>query len=284
MIISFASGKGGAGKTFLATHCFDYFLKNKINAVLADFDVEEPNSRLFFQKGKCNAQDAHAYVPEFIKENCTECNECVGLCKFNAFTKLPGSAIIFKQMCHDCGLCYYACKFGAIVRVKSKIGQVKSYQYENSTIIEGLLDIGVEQATELIRQVKVTANKTNADIIIRDAAPGTSCSFVETITDTDLTFLSIEDSPMGIHDGEIAIATLREMNKEFYLIMNKDINSDFSQDFREKYKSEIIASIPEKVEIAKAYAEKDLCPEDKDIKNAMKQILLKVEEKRGQTK
>ncbi|MBN2650888.1 MAG: hypothetical protein JXR63_00795 [Spirochaetales bacterium] len=284
MTISFASGKGGAGKTFLSAHSLDFFLKKGTKVALADLDVEEPNSKIFFDIEDLSKKEAFAYVPEFIKENCTECNRCLGLCKFNAFTKLPGSAIIFKQMCHDCGLCYYACKNGAIVRTKMRIGEVKSYNYNGAKIFEGLLDIGMEQGVVLIKQVKKEALAEELELLIQDSAPGTSCSFVETISESDITFMSIEDSPMGIHDGEIAIKVLEEMKKDFYIIINKDIESNYSQGFRKKFNEKIIATIPEKKEIASRYAEKKLSPEDADIKKAMNEIFSIVEKKRGEKK
>ncbi len=48
MKIAIASGKGGTGKTTLSTNLSCLFAE-KEKVVLADLDVEEPNSGLFIQ-------------------------------------------------------------------------------------------------------------------------------------------------------------------------------------------------------------------------------------------
>ena len=47
MTITIASGKGGTGKTTLSSNLASYLAKQGENIVLADLDVEEPNSSLF---------------------------------------------------------------------------------------------------------------------------------------------------------------------------------------------------------------------------------------------
>ena len=47
--IAIASGKGGTGKTFVATNIFYTLVKNQIDAVLVDCDAEAPNAVAFFE-------------------------------------------------------------------------------------------------------------------------------------------------------------------------------------------------------------------------------------------
>ena len=63
MKIAIASGKGGTGKTTLATNLAS-FLSESREIVLVDLDVEEPNSGLFI-KGKLFFQtDKFKMVPQ----------------------------------------------------------------------------------------------------------------------------------------------------------------------------------------------------------------------------
>ena len=55
MKIAIASGKGGTGKTTLSTNLAAFFAEEE-QVVLADLDVEEPNSGLFINGKIENAE------------------------------------------------------------------------------------------------------------------------------------------------------------------------------------------------------------------------------------
>ena len=61
--IAIASGKGGTGKTFVATNIFYTLVKNQIDAVLVDCDAESPNAVAFFKAEKNSALDVNQLVP-----------------------------------------------------------------------------------------------------------------------------------------------------------------------------------------------------------------------------
>ena len=58
MTITIASGKGGTGKTTLSSNLASYLAKQWKNIVLADLDVEEPNSSLFLKLEKKRAKNS----------------------------------------------------------------------------------------------------------------------------------------------------------------------------------------------------------------------------------
>jgi MinD superfamily P-loop ATPase len=59
MIISVASGKGGTGKTLVATS-LALSLKDKYGVQLLDCDVEEPNDHIF--KSYLDSRRCYAYL------------------------------------------------------------------------------------------------------------------------------------------------------------------------------------------------------------------------------
>ena len=77
MIITVASGKGGTGKTTVATN-----LAVAIeSSTSAGFDVEEPNAHLFLKPEISDTTTATTPVPEIDLEKCTLCGECEKICQ-----------------------------------------------------------------------------------------------------------------------------------------------------------------------------------------------------------
>ena len=76
MIISIASGKGGTGKTTVATN-FAVSLKN---AQLLDCDVEEPNAHFFLHPELIHSSNVSVPVPEIDEKKCNYCGRCAEIC------------------------------------------------------------------------------------------------------------------------------------------------------------------------------------------------------------
>jgi MinD superfamily P-loop ATPase len=275
MNVTFASGKGGAGKTFAALHFADFLIKNNKSCVLADLDVEEPDSALFFKVEPFEISRITTDVPGFDSSKCISCGKCKNICNFKAFMKVPGSAIIFKEMCHDCGLCYHVCPTGAIFRDKMEIGSLRKYDTGKMKIVDGILDIGVEQAVGLISRVKQKSKDYDADFYVYDAPPGIACSFVEAVEGSDVTVISVEDSLMGLHDGKLAIESLIKLGQKYFIVINKYINSGVLDDFIEDNKEKIAGIIPEKREIAEKYCCGNLS-DDESVSKVMEQLFNKI--------
>jgi MinD superfamily P-loop ATPase len=69
--IAIASGKGGTGKTFVATNIFYILVKNQIDAVLVDCDAEAPNAVSFFEARQADSVEVTQLVPVINIDNCT---------------------------------------------------------------------------------------------------------------------------------------------------------------------------------------------------------------------
>ena len=71
MIISVASGKGGTGKTTVATNLALSIGK----AQFIDCDVEEPHANIFLKTKIKEHEDVSVSIPEMDKEKCDYCGK-----------------------------------------------------------------------------------------------------------------------------------------------------------------------------------------------------------------
>ena len=72
--------------------------------------------------------------------------------------------------------------------------------------LQGLLNIGEAMSPPVIRALK--AVRAEADLVIVDAPPGTSCPVVEAVRGCDKVLLVTEPTPFGLHDLELALDTV----------------------------------------------------------------------------
>ncbi len=117
MIISIASGKGGTGKTTVATN-LALCLSNKVQ--LLDCDVEEPNAHLFLNPVFQQKEPVFAPVPQIDLEKCTFCKKCMDICRFGALAVLKKDVMTFENLCHSCGGCFEVCPENAVSIVEQK--------------------------------------------------------------------------------------------------------------------------------------------------------------------
>ncbi len=277
MNIAVASGKGGTGKTTLSTN-LAFYLKKELskNIVLADIDVEEPDSRLFFKITEEKSIIQHTYIPVWNEEKCTLCGKCSKICNFNAIAKLPASILIFNELCHSCYACSELCEADALTMEASRIGVINHYETEFLTLIEGKVDVGIEKPVPMIKKVKDYIKKTFSPetTVIFDSPPGTSCPMIEAIKEADFVVLVTEPTPFGLHDLKLAAETAVKLSKPFGIVVNR---STEKEDIVTKWASSsnfrILGKIPEKREIAELYSNGSIIyDKDSDFKNELENI------------
>lgn len=255
MKIAVVSGKGGAGKTTFTILLSDYLTNMNKRILVADLDVEEPNVNLFFKK-HLNYSDIDTYFPKHIRENCTYCKECAEKCLFNALIVAKDFWLVVPELCHSCKLCEHVCKFSAIVEDKRKIGEIGKSFEKLPHLIEGRLNIGESLATALIESVKneIDNIKNNYDFILMDAPPGTSCPAIETCKDADRIIVVAEDTPFGFSDFKVLSAMLKEIKKDFSLVINKFTDGHDFFEYAEENDIDIMGTIPFDKKIVEDYA------------------------------
>lgn len=250
MIISVASGKGGTGKTFVATNLA---LSIEKEVQFLDCDVEEPDGHIFLKPTITESQSVNIPIPQVDEEKCNACGICVTVCQFNALALVKEKVLIFPQLCKGCGGCSLLCPQKAIKEVERPIGVVEKGKAGKIEFIQGRLNIGEAQAVPIIRRLKREIRKNKITII--DVSPGTSCPMVESIRGSDFCILVTEPTPFGLHDLKMAVEVVKELKISFGVIINRDgIGDKKVEDYCLETKIPILLKIPYSKEIAFAYS------------------------------
>jgi len=252
MIISVASGKGGTGKTLVATS-LALSLKDRDKVQLLDCDVEEPNAHVFLKPVITSSESVYIQVPKVDEDKCTYCGKCAQVCAYHAIAVLGEHVLTFPQLCHGCGACSYLCPENAITEEGREGGVVEWGYSDGIEFAHGKLNVGEAMAPPVIRKVKEQAS--NNGVVIVDAPPGTSCPVVESIRGSDFCILVTEPTPFGLNDLILAVKTVRELNIPFGVIINR-VGVGYGD--VEKYCLEenipIMLTIPLDTEIARLYS------------------------------
>jgi MinD superfamily P-loop ATPase len=252
MNIAIASGKGGTGKTTLSTNLAVY-LAEQGKVVLVDLDVEEPNSGLFLSGKQVHTEEKYKMIPEWIAGQCSLCGSCREVCYFNAVTQLSDTIMIFPQLCHSCYACSELCPENALPMKKRRIGILRHMENAGLSFVESILDIGEEQAVPLIAQTIRYVNEHFQNIAIRifDSPPGTSCPMIEAVKHSDFVILVTEPTPVGLYDLSLAVETVRELKKDFAVVLNRyGMGNADVEDYCRKERIPLIAKIPHQRRIA----------------------------------
>lgn len=251
MQIAVASGKGGTGKTLLAT-CLVKVLADE-KAVLVDADVEEPNAALAFMQPVETTEVVHRLVPEIDPESCTLCGLCAEVCAFNALVVLSDNVLVFKELCHSCGACSYLCPPQAISEKEHRIGVIEKAALPGcGTLITGRLDVGEAQSPPLIKAGKEKAQGAGLRII--DCPPGTTCAAIESIRDSDYCLLVTEPTPFGIHDLELSLEAVKLLGMPAGLVINRWQGDDQALlELSGRTGVPILTRIPFNTDLARAY-------------------------------
>lgn len=222
MQIAVASGKGGTGKTTIATS-LALSLAGLAKVRYFDCDVEAPNGHLFLKPTFSESTQAVIQIPKIQTETCTACGRCVDVCQFHALAKVGENILVFPQLCHGCGSCTWNCPENAIVEVPNPIGSLeRGKAMESIGFYRGQLTISEPMPTPMIRQLKKLRQSSPDTIDIYDAPPGASCSVVETLRGMDFVLLVTESTPFGLHDLKQIMGILKDMDISAGVIINRD--------------------------------------------------------------
>jgi MinD superfamily P-loop ATPase len=253
MRITVASGKGGTGKTTVATNLAATAVRAGHRVHLLDCDVEEPNCHLFIGPDQLEQETVTVPVPKVNSDLCTGCGDCAEICQFNALACLEADVITFPELCHSCGGCWLICPEKAIEQAPHEIGYLETGEASGLRFTGGRLRIGEAMVPPLIEQVKAAGN--SADLVIVDSPPGTSCPAIAAMRGSDFVVLVTEPTPFGLHDLTLAVETTRKLARPLGVVVNRaGIGDDRVHQYCREEGIPVLLDIPDDRRVAEAYS------------------------------
>jgi MinD superfamily P-loop ATPase len=253
MKIAVASGKGGTGKTTVATNLAWAAARGGLSVAYLDCDVEAPNGHIFLKPEMTRREPVGTLIPRVDPQRCTLCGKCGEICQYSAIVRVNQRVLVFPELCHACGGCRLVCPEDAIDEVSREIGCLEMGQSGAIRFVQGTLNIGESTSSPVIRAVKAAAPE--ADLVITDAPPGTSCPVIESVRGNDFVVLVTEPTPFGLHDLKLAVAMTRALGLRYGVVINRvGVGDDGVRVYCHKVGIQILGEIPDNRRIAEAYS------------------------------
>lgn len=260
MEIVVASGKGGTGKTFVASNLAYYLSKRGISVVAVDADVEAPD--LLAVLGGCREEIFKevffgSSVPAIDYGVCYKCWRCVEACEFDALSMGGEGPIVDYERCEGLGTCAVVCPTKAITLMEERTGTIYGAVSETGIpVVTGDLDLGRGNSGRLVYELKSRAYDLSLDAstIVVDAAPGIGCPVISSIAGSDLLLMVVEPTPQSVKGGLRLLKVVEALNVEPLAVVNRwDLNPRFSKNIPEHLGVEVLGFIPYDEDVVKAY-------------------------------
>lgn len=238
MKIAIASGKGGTGKTTVATNLAQVAATDGRAVAYLDCDVEEPNGHLFLKPTIAEQRPIDKLLPTVDPDRCTLCGRCAEVCRYGAIACVGNQVLVFAELCHACGGCVLACPADAVREVPKSIGELRQGSAGPIRFVEGRLNVGEAMSPPAIRAVKNSshhaprddADTRQAELTILDCPPGTSCPAIESVRGSDLVLLVTEPTPFGFYDLKLAVEMVRALKLPLAVVLNRcDVGEESGQ-------------------------------------------------------
>jgi MinD superfamily P-loop ATPase len=252
-VIAIASGKGGTGKTTIATNLASVLANSGKTVAYLDCDVEEPNGHIFLKPSIEKITAVTTPVPVVDEDKCLACGKCREICQYSAIILLKDTVLTFPNLCHGCGGCRLVCPTGAITETGREIGVIEQGLAGKVQFVHGKLRVGEAMSPPLIRKVKDCIPDKGISII--DSPPGTSCPVIQAVKGSDFVLLVTEPTPFGLNDLKLAVEMLRVIGLLFGVVINRaDMGDDAVLSYCREEDIRIMMALPDDRRIAEAYS------------------------------
>ncbi len=320
MRISVVSGKGGVGKSMIASSLAILIARNfeKRDLIAIDCDVDAPNLALWLGIDNSDSQSAvrtqkisTAEKPRIDYEKCTGCEKCVEACNFGALRKrADGKPELVPYRCEGCGLCEIVCPEGAIKMhavdnctmslylYKEIAGEVNfasgaeggdNWSAAEFPVIQGQIEPGEAESGESVTEIRKFAetlaeNKKMKDVIyLQDAAAGIGCPVIASVVGSDYVVAVAEPSKSSFSDLRRALEVVDNFGISFGVVINKaDLNDDISGEISEFAGDRLLGQIKYNPEIIKSIVNLEPVVNTCDnVRDEMEKIVGKIIDRSG---
>jgi MinD superfamily P-loop ATPase len=236
------SGKGGTGKTSLIA-AFASLAESK---VLCDADVDAADLHLILHpQVRLRADFKSGHTADIDENKCTECGQCLDLCKFGA---ISDDFKVNPVDCEGCGVCVYFCPEKAIDFPENTCGEWFISDTRFGPMVHARLGIAEENSGKLVTLVrqesKKLADEKNINLILTDGPPGVGCPVIASIGGASAVLVVAEPTLSGIHDMERVIQLAKHFKVPAMVCVNKfDLNRDLTRDIEAFAEGEGLSSL-----------------------------------------
>ncbi|MCK4525606.1 MAG: ATP-binding protein, partial [Candidatus Andersenbacteria bacterium] len=252
MKIAITGGKGGTGKSMVATSLAVEFAK-KEKTMLVDADVECPNDHLLLDVKRKKYIVVYQPIPKWDFSKCVKCGRCADVCKQNAIVFVKGKYPAFiKDICIGCKACLVSCPENAITETKKEIGTIYTGKNYDVNLVSGELKLGELASGEVVSEVRKYSDEINnrmkADIVLIDSAAGVGCPVIASLIGTDRIIAVTEPTPSALHDLKRVLYLANHFGIKHGIVINKfDLAKNFCakiEKFAKEKNIPIVGKIP----------------------------------------
>ena len=289
MKIAITGGKGGVGKSIIATSLAVEFGKTG-KTMLVDADAECPNDHILLSIKRAKYSTVYQLIPKWDFSKCAKCGKCASVCKRDAIIFVEGKYPAFiKDRCVGCGACMSACPNRAISKSKKTIGTIYTGKNYNVDLVSGELKLGELESGEIVTEVKKRAEEINAklkaDVVLIDSAAGIGCPVIASLVGADYIVAVTEPTPSALHDLKRVLYLARHFKIKSGIVINKyDLAKNFYkriEKFAKENNISMLGEIPYKKDFVRSTIEMkpviEMYPKyEKIFKNIINQIKVKL--------
>ncbi len=234
--IAIVSGKGGTGKTVLASS----LARLTESRIVADCDVDGPNMHLLANPTVLEERTLAGHRIAILDAGaCTRCGECAKACRFGAVRErdVPEGWLYSIDLlsCEGCAACTMVCPADALHLTDSSSATWYVSDSSVGPLIHPALAAGQRNAGELVRVLRREARRTAARgglrYIIIDGPAGIGATAIASVIGTALAVLVAEPTISGIYDLGRMVDLLERLGIKAVGVVNQsDLNPEIASD------------------------------------------------------